>query len=83
MTRRLARWQLCLSDFGLDVVHRVGIKHQPADAVSQLLTQEEDNTSLEDELSMFTVGRANAFADNRNNIFFSELTLSTSLQPGI
>lgn len=35
-TGRFARWRLCLSEFEFDVVHKAGVKHQAADALSRL-----------------------------------------------
>lgn len=48
-TGRLARWQLCLSEFDSDVIHRAGVIHQAADALPRLPTGGTDKTTLENE----------------------------------
>lgn len=47
-TGKLARWRLRLSKYEFDVVHRAGIKHQSADALSRLTTSGNDDTTLDD-----------------------------------
>lgn len=46
---KLARLLSCLSDFEFDVLHRVGIKNQGADALSRLKTGDTYTTELDDE----------------------------------
>ena len=51
---RLARWRLRLTEFEFDIVHRAGIKHQAADALSRLETTSTDETELRDEIPTLT-----------------------------
>lgn len=43
-TDKLAQWQLCLSEFEFDIVHRVGIMRQAGDVLSRLKKTEEDES---------------------------------------
>lgn len=47
---RLQRWRLRLQPFEYDIVHRPGVKHQAADAMSRLNTTGTDQTDLDDEI---------------------------------
>ena len=47
---RLQRWRLRLQPFEYDIVHRPGVKHQAADALSRLPTTGTDQTDLDDEI---------------------------------
>lgn len=47
-TGRLTSWCLSLSEFDYDVLHRAYIKHQTANALSQLATIGEEKSPLED-----------------------------------
>lgn len=53
-TGKLARWSLGFSELEFDIVHRAGIKHQTADALSRIKTNSEDKTVLDDEVQVFT-----------------------------
>ena len=50
---RLARWRLRLSEFDFEVVHRPGVKHQAADALSRMQTNGEDASRMDDEIPCF------------------------------
>ena len=52
---RLQRWRLRLADFEYDVVHRAGIKHQAADALSRMPTDGSDQTPLDDAIPTLAV----------------------------
>lgn len=54
-TCRLARWRIRISKFELNLVHRVGVKHPAADALCHLPTTGEDQTTLEDDLSVLAI----------------------------
>lgn len=54
-TGGLARWQLRLSEFYFDNIHRAGIKHQAADVLSLLHTTGTDESLLEDDVQAITV----------------------------
>lgn len=47
---RLDRWIIRLRDYEFNVVHRLGVKHQAANALSRISTDEEDKTPLEDSI---------------------------------
>lgn len=48
----LARFQLCLSEFHYQIIHRAGIKNQTADTVSRNKTGGEDFADINDDLSV-------------------------------
>lgn len=52
---RLARMQLLLSEFSFDVIHRAGIKHRAADALSRLVTKQSDTTPFEDDFQLYAI----------------------------
>lgn len=52
---RLAGWRLCISNFEFSVVYGADIKHRDADAVSSLLTKEEEWTLLSEELTLCAI----------------------------
>lgn len=54
-TGRLARWELRLSEFEYDAVHRAGIKNQAADALYRLPTTGHDITPLDDDIPVALV----------------------------
>lgn len=58
VTGRLARWRLQLSESDFEIVHRVGITHQIADALPRLKTKDENKTQLDDEFPILTVPQA-------------------------
>jgi len=60
---KLQRWRLRLLEFEFDVVHRPGIKHQAADALSRLNTQGEDEEPLEDEVPTLLIATEAVEAD--------------------
>lgn len=49
VTIRLARGRLRLPKFAVEVVHRAGIRHQAADALSRVPATANDKTPLEDD----------------------------------
>lgn len=49
-THKLARWRLRLEEMDVEVVHRVGIKHQATDALPRFETEVEDRLPLGDDL---------------------------------
>lgn len=55
LSRKLRHWPLRFSQFELDLVYRAVTKHQAADALSQLPTDGQDTTELDDELLVLTV----------------------------
>lgn len=57
--RRLARWVLRLLKFDFNVVHLACVKHQSADAMSRLLTDESDTTALQDYLHVMVINVVN------------------------
>lgn len=54
-TSKLAQLHPRLSEKEIDVVHRAGIKHQAADALSYLATTGEDWNSIDDALLVMAV----------------------------
>lgn len=54
-TRILARWRLRLSEFPLDNVHYVGVRHQTADALSRLQTTCENETLPKGDLRLLAI----------------------------
>ena len=54
-TGKLARWRLRLAEYEFDVVHRAGVKHQAADALSRLPTDGEDKAPLDDEIPVLVI----------------------------
>lgn len=50
-TGGLTQWSLRLPDFDFDVVHRAGLKHLAADALSRLTTTGKVLALVEDDLS--------------------------------
>lgn len=48
-TGKLARWRLKLSEFKLGVLHRAGIKHEAADALSRLPATGNNETPSRDD----------------------------------
>lgn len=51
----LAHWRLRLSELEFGVVHRAGTIHQAAEALSQLATDNEDNTPFMDDVPVLLV----------------------------
>jgi hypothetical protein len=49
-TPRLTRWRLGLAQFDFVVKYRPGVRHQPADGVSRLVTLGHDSSAVEDEI---------------------------------
>lgn len=48
---RLTRWRLRLLEFDFDAEHQAGVKHQAANALQRLLSNDIDIADLEDDLS--------------------------------
>lgn len=46
-----------------DIFRTAGIKHQNADALSRLLTSEENNSPLEDEFPLFAINTMHNLGD--------------------
>lgn len=59
-SRRLARWRFRLSEFDFELVHRAGIKHQVADAISPVRTLGEHQTELDDQIPYFVITEEDA-----------------------
>lgn len=55
----LARWRLRLSEFDFEVLHRAGVKQQPADTFLRPATNGEDGKSLENDISPLEINRRN------------------------
>ena len=58
---RLQRWRLRLADFEYDIVHRAGVKHQAADALSRLPTNGTDQHPLDDGIPTLAIGDSETF----------------------
>lgn len=54
-TGKMEIWRLRLSELELDVVHRAGVKHQAAEALSRLPFSGDDETTIEDEIPLLWV----------------------------
>lgn len=52
-TCRLTEWQLTQSEFEINIIHRAGVKHEAADALSRLKTVGKDHAPLEEEVPVF------------------------------
>ncbi len=52
---KLARWQLRLQELEFDIVHRPGVQHKAADAMSRLPTDGGDNEPIDDEIPILSV----------------------------
>ena len=52
---RLARWRLRLAEYDYDLQYRPGVKHQLADGVSRLRTDEGETAAVDDEVPCFVV----------------------------
>lgn len=64
---KLACWRLRLVEFELDAVHRAGVKHQAADAVSRLPTTGIDDTPLHDDVQVLKLP-GNTRSDDRSSV---------------
>lgn len=64
-TGKLARQRLMLFEHDLEITHRAGVKHQAAEALSELLTTGVDSTEIEDEI-LVTVVTGNKNRDRTN-----------------
>lgn len=80
-TDRLARWQLGLYEYEFDLVHRDGIKHQKADALSSLRTEGTDDLPLEDKLSLISVQHVDKRVDTVVTFSALESYSNRTLQP--
>lgn len=50
-TEKLGQWSLHLSEVYFEVIHRAGIIYQVASALSRLLAEKADHSSLEDDVT--------------------------------
>lgn len=75
-SKRLARWQLCLFEANVDIVHRTSAKHRAADALLQVPIYGTDTTLLEEELSVLLTTSGEKMNDLTTTIF--TLTAHTS-----
>lgn len=57
-TGNLARWRIRLSAVDSVVVHRAGVEHHAADALSALPTTKMDESPLEDDVPLLTIAEA-------------------------
>lgn len=65
-TGKLAHWLLRLSKLEFDAVHRAGIKHQTAEALSRFPTTGNDKMLLNNDVPVLTISR-NAMASLRSS----------------
>lgn len=56
-TGRITRWRLRLSEPDFDVVHRAGVDHQVANALSRLNSSSKDKSPSEDYLPLYTIAK--------------------------
>lgn len=61
-TGKLAQECLRLSEFEFFIVHRAGIKHEAADALSRRQSSCDGETPLDDEIPILTIPQKNACA---------------------
>lgn len=54
-TGMLGHRRLQFSDFEFDVLHRAGMKHEAANALSRLVTMETDQMSIEDKMTVLCI----------------------------
>lgn len=88
VTEKLARWQLRLSQFEFEVIHRANIKHQVAEPLSRLPTIEEDESTVQDDVHVLTLTDAryeneNAETDLHNHQDLLWDTGANEIRPGI
>lgn len=57
---KLARWSLALQEVKLDIIHRLGIEHDTADALSRLEPDGADTYQSEYDIPVLLVQDANA-----------------------
>lgn len=57
--RRITGWNLILSEYEFDVVHRTEIKLQAADVLSRLQTTQKDRKTLEEDLPELAIDVTN------------------------
>lgn len=78
-TKRLAKWQLLLSELDFEIVHRAGVSHQAADGLSQLPTDGTKNSPLEDRLLLMLIYSDEKIDETTTTI--STLETHTSAHP--
>lgn len=54
---KVARWCHRLPEYKLEVVHRLGAKHQAADALSRLQTNRLEESPVDDDIPVLAIGR--------------------------
>lgn len=52
---KLVRWRLSLYELVHDIVHRAGVKHQAADAISRMERTGTNDTELNDQMLILTM----------------------------
>lgn len=54
-SQQLVRWRFCFLEFHIDAVHRAGVRHQAADALSRVPSDGTNKTQLEDDLPVMVI----------------------------
>lgn len=67
-TRKLASWRLKLLKYVSEIVHRAGLKHQSANALSEPRTTRVYNTELEEKISVIVVARMKSHDEKQKSI---------------
>lgn len=56
-TRRLSRWRLQHTDLDINVMHKAEAFVKTTNAVSRLLTTVVNNTDIDDDIRMYSIGK--------------------------